>query len=873
MKNSAFFFSMIFSFISWSQINIKLHDGLSQKQHNFSLDNTIQKDVKQFHRSLLLSSSLANPSDSELDFLSQKTTIAGQEIQRLTPVIHGFIVEGADSIYNKNDKNDFFEYTYFSLPKAQFKLSGAESLERALSAQSRSLIKNPFIEKINGSFEQIWLLHFGELRPVYKTRLPTLSLLDMKDIYVDAETGDILKIDDSAWFADAMAKVFVYSPSSSEIETSELKDVVLKNLVDPKEDGFLEGEYLQVRTCCKYFTCPKDGPCNEEDKRCALPSHEGARQTRELIQLPTESLGLDPLMSMPPTITVDTVRCTYLPFAKAGLKNNNSHAVGFFDVPIDEPGPASEMDRFSEIQAYYSMSSFFNQIRLWLEDPTWCLRASAMTCEKDGKPKLENGRPVNPYRVFVNQLIPDMKLGSDQSDPENFIVQILSGKGSKDNPITLNAFSRMGNAAFVPALSQLKTNTPRADEILSDLIKTYDHNVFFQGDHDFAYDGDVVFHEFMHAITTSLVNKLNSMGLNQWGIHFEPGSLNEGWSDYFAGAFTNDPNIGEYAAIKGGDGEASLRNIDNDATCPETVIGEIHNDSQVWSGALWAIRKKLVQEHGMKTAVEFDKAVLTALAQATVTEDFKIQSQKLLDAIKQRPGLGDDIALMADKILEERGVKDCFRAYTLSYVDDKNHLTKNNKNMLFIPSKNQIGLKNYAPSSSQLEIAIPAGAKKMTLSWKQFLGGTGALLGTESTPHSMSNIIPLNFLSSFDTPIIWKFQKAFSIPYRNNEKMSEDVIAADYQDGQWEVSMPLNFERCEQKILYVSLLSQDFKYILKDLSVSFEMDDTDDRSDCTFSFTTDPEPDTNKLSCTSTDGGLLSFLGLLLALIRSRRKS
>ena len=76
---------------------------------------------------------------------------------------------------------------------------------------------------------------------------------------------------------------------------------------------------------------------------------------------------------------------------------------------------------------------------------------------------------------------------------------------------------RIGNAAFVPALSMLKTTKPRADEILSDLIKNYDHNVFFQGDRDFAYDGDVVFHEFMHAVTASLINKLNAMGINAWG--------------------------------------------------------------------------------------------------------------------------------------------------------------------------------------------------------------------------------------------------------------------------------------------------------------------------------------------------------------------
>ena len=874
MKYFSIIFSLLFCFSSWSEISIKLHDAKSGQQYNFAIKSPSPPKLKQFHKALLFSSSFANTKESQLDFLTQTTTIAGQEVQRLTPLYNGIVVEGADAIYSKGSQLDTFEYIHFKLPDGHFVLSGAESLERAMAIQTSSLIKNPFVEKIEGSFEPVYLMHFGELRPVYKTRLPTLSIFDLKDVYVDAETGEILKVEQSAFFDQALAQVFVYSPSPSRASSEDLKDVVLKNLVDVKDNGFLEGEYLQVRTCCKFYTCPKEGPCTDSNKRCALESHEGARQTRETVQLPTDSLGLDPLMTLPPTISVDTVRCTYLPFAKASLKANNGQAVGFFDKPLDEPGPASEIDRFSEIQVYFSMMSFFNYIRSLLEDQTWCLRASAMTCEKDGSPKLENGKPVNPYRVFVNQLIPDMKMGSSQSDPENFIVQILAGKGSREKPIVLNTFSRMGNAAFVPALSQLKSTTPRADEILSDLIKSWDHNVFFQGDRDFAYDGDVVFHEFMHAITTSLVNKLNSLGLDEWGIHSEPGSLNEGWSDYFAAAFTNDSNIGEYAAIRGGEGEASLRNIENQASCPDNIVGEIHNDSQVWSGALWAIRKKIKEAQGMPGAIEFDRAVLAALSKASVSEDFKTQSQKLIETIKARPSLGEAVAKMAEQVLESRGVKDCFRAYILSSVDDSNHLKTRTKKMMFIPSKNQIGLKNYAPSSSQLEIAIPAGAKKMTLSWKQFLGGTGALLGTESTPDSTANIIPLGVISSLDQPIVWKFKKAHSLPYRNDESISEESAKAVFDKGYWTASMSLDFERCEQKIIYLSLVSYDFKYILDNLQVSFEMDGTVDRSNCDFSLeASEPEEELEELGCSTTNPGLLGILSLFIFIIRVWRKA
>ncbi len=853
---------LFFSAFSWPEISVKLHDLEENNNHNFFLSTQSPKNIKQFHQGLLLSPSTRKHAP-RIEFLTQETMISGQELYKLTPIIDGIVVEGADGIYSKDSLIDNFEYTYFSLPSAEFKLSPAETMQKALLEQEKSLLKNPFVEKIEGMYEKVWLMHFGSLRPCFKTRLPTLSLPDLKDIYVDAENGELLRIEDSALFVNAPAKAFVYSPSPGGLKNTDLQNVTLPDLIDIKDNGFLEGEYLQVRTCCKFYSCPDEGSCEEDKKRCALASHEGARQSRELIELPTNSLGLDPLMTLPPSIFVNTVRCTYLPFAKASHAQTNGTNLGFFDEPIDEPGSASEMDRFSEIQVYFSMMSFFKYIRSLLENPSWCLRSTAMSCDKDGKPVLQNGKPVNPYRVFVNQLVPDMKMGNKQSDPDNFLVQILAGKGSKENPIILNSLSRMGNAAFIPALSQLKTTTPRADEILSDLIKPWDHNVFFQGDKDFAYDGDVVFHEFMHAITTSLVNKLNSLGLDQWGIHSEPGSLNEGWSDYFSAAFTNDANIGEYAAIRGGEGEASLRNIDNQASCPNDVIGEIHNDSQVWSGALWAIREQVDKIQGEKGRTEFDKAVLSALSRATTSEDFKTQSEKLLSAIRARPALGEEIAKIAGEIMTERGVRDCYRAFALSQVDDKNRVTKQSKKMMFIPSKNQIGLKNYAPSSSQLEIAIPAGARKLTLSWKQFLGGTGALLGTESTPSSTANIIPLSIIKSFDEPIVWKFKKATSIAYSGDQKI-EEIKDAKYENDQWVVSLDLDAKPCEQRMLYVSMLSHDFKYIINNLNVDFEIDKSLERSDCDYAMVSaDDDEDDEESGCTTSPSSSF-FLALFL---------
>jgi hypothetical protein len=878
------FLSPIFLFYAYQLCSTPLGAAMQDYQpgrtYSIALNESIlATQIHLLHENVLIppESLTAINRHNVLSFYTKQLHVAGQFITRSTPVIDGIPVEGADGIFSGNNHESQFHFIHFEKPNASFRLSAAECMEKAITEHGLSTLKNPYVENTRGIYQPIWLMHFEELRPVFKIRLPTISIFSLKDIYVDAESGEILRIDDSAQFIQAPSQLFVYSPTSAMLDESELKPVMLPNLVGIEEGGFLQGEYMKIRNCCKFFTCPTESECTDAHKRCALKSHENAKQRREIVDLPSDTLGLDALISMPDIITVDTVRCTYLPFARASYENPESRILGFFDRPIDDKEQESEMDRFSEIQTYFSMMSFFHHIRLLLNDSTWCLRPEAMSCNNDGSPVVdEEGNPKNPYKVFVNQMIPDMKLeGPHQKDPDNFILQFMAGKGNRDNPIKLNQFARIGNAAFVPALSTLKKNAPRADEILSDLIKPYDHNVFFQGERDFALDGDVVFHEFMHAITTSLISKINSLGLDEWGIHSEPGSLNEAWADYFSAAFTNNPSIGKYASIKGGYGEVALRDIDNTASCPHDVIGEVHNDGLIWSGALWEIRSTLEKLYGSTITIEFDRAVLASLAEARITEDFKTQSGKLINNLKIRDGLGQKAADIAHSIFEKRGITNCFRAFTLSRVDNKNKLETHIKNLLFIPSKNQIELKNYAPSSSQLEIGIPAGAKGLTLSWRQFLAGTGVLLGTEATPNSARNIQPLKVIKSLDIPISWQFKNARAIPKRGNELIKERPQDSYYRNGYWQTYMPLDFDQCAQKTMYISLLSSDFKYVLENLNVDFDMDNSKDTSECNFSGTTrlnHVSQDMKGCSTTNTNDGCIIFMLCVLRMIHYRYK-
>lgn len=113
--------------------------------------------------------------------------------------------------------------------------------------------------------------------------------------------------------------------------------------------------------------------------------------------------------------------------------------------------------------------------------------------------------------------------------------------------------------------------------------------VFGQGFmHDYAYDGDVVYHEFGHAVTES-ISSLGYFATSIASNNYQPLAINEGTSDYWASAVQGDPNIGEsIGSIEGFSG--SLRGLDNDLACPGDLFGEGHYDGRIWSAFGWALR-------------------------------------------------------------------------------------------------------------------------------------------------------------------------------------------------------------------------------------------------------------------------------------------
>ena len=122
---------------------------------------------------------------------------------------------------------------------------------------------------------------------------------------------------------------------------------------------------------------------------------------------------------------------------------------------------------------------------------------------------------------------------------------------------------------------------------------------------DDAEDAEVILHEYGHSIQDNQVP--------DFGSTLEAGSMGEGFGDYwaasvgaqFSGGF-QDTCLAEWdATFYSNTNPPCLRRLDGTKHYPEDVDGEVHDDGEIWSAALWQIR-------GAIGATNADKAIIAA---------------------------------------------------------------------------------------------------------------------------------------------------------------------------------------------------------------------------------------------------------------------
>jgi MYXO-CTERM domain-containing protein len=176
--------------------------------------------------------------------------------------------------------------------------------------------------------------------------------------------------------------------------------------------------------------------------------------------------------------------------------------------------------------------------------------------------------------------------------------------------------------------------------------------IFGQGSvNDFSYDGDVVYHEFGHAVMFQIAPEVVFETSDQYGVDTTPGGLHEGYADLMTMFVTGDPELAEYASVNFG--VPILRNLDNDRTCPAGLVGEGHLDSEVMTGAIWAAREALPEAD----RTVFDEAVFAAQHAFGASDNFISAAQ--LTLMEVEVALGPDAAEVVAGVLTARGFDDC----------------------------------------------------------------------------------------------------------------------------------------------------------------------------------------------------------------------
>lgn len=251
---------------------------------------------------------------------------------------------------------------------------------------------------------------------------------------------------------------------------------------------------------------------------------------------------------------------------------------------------------------------------------------------------------------------------------------------------------------------------------------------------DFGYDGDVVYHEFGHFLVSRTLKLGGGTVADEYGLSYSPGGLNESISDILSFFLTNDSELGEYTAtgiaIKG----KGMRSALNTYKFPEAITGQVHQDSEPFSAAVYKVYAAL--DATKKTA--FHKAFLKTLLTAPVGNTSYADFAELV--IKGSAEQGDALRVA----FEERGIKKG-EPRVRPYVDGGIKSVQpqlgigapgktdmpGGKTASVVPGLFQIGYDAPAGGMTKLHVEF-----KIVTAASQFGSAGGGLFGSSGTPYA-----------------------------------------------------------------------------------------------------------------------------------------
>ncbi|MEW5741907.1 MAG: hypothetical protein AB1938_23535 [Myxococcota bacterium] len=532
------------------------------------------------------------------------------------------------------------------------RLSGDEALVVASRAVDGALLKpdgTPF-----GGYRPMAYLVGGDLHAGYLTYVPTLKNSESFHVAVDAVTGAVLWVQNKVHTAANDAKVYASSPGglAGGVGRTPLSDVTLPHL-GANADSFLTGEKIRALNCCPTEVCdPTAGP----------------RRATGMLQ------------TFGGTVPYDVAICDRL---QRATNNPQLHPSGdYVYAPVDPPTTATpsinspaDYDEFAEVHAYFHVSKAYDTLIALSQGPVPGLTPFAMRVTGADKPA-----------VWVNVSDPDFQNASQ--NPQGVYVS--------------DSLARTDNAMFVARENMAALSLPEF-ELDSDAMVIYQGNTA-----DFAYDGPVLWHEFGHGAIYSTADWDTLVSFDSRSANNESSALHEGVADVIAAMTGNDPVVGAYVGPRLDMATNAIRDIGQNFKCPDVLWGESHEDSLVFSSAVWDARRQFLGTDDGKT---FDAAFYAAMISFPPDVNFEKAAAILLAQVELAFASTPDARAKLQAVFDAHGLTNCSKV--LDLTDDPRPRTYFN---LAGTSFAGVASGSAVPGPYQFKFRVPAGAKSLTMS-------------------------------------------------------------------------------------------------------------------------------------------------------------
>jgi MYXO-CTERM domain-containing protein len=177
--------------------------------------------------------------------------------------------------------------------------------------------------------------------------------------------------------------------------------------------------------------------------------------------------------------------------------------------------------------------------------------------------------------------------------------------------------------------------------------------VFGQGGVDFAYDADVLVHEFGHGIIYDTSSLVPGGGYDEYGANRAPDAMHEGLADAIAALWHGNSHVGEYY---GG------RDLDNDHRCPDDLVGESHEDGKIIGGAMWDVRDIV----GAEAAELLMMGMLGTVSSSPSFLEVGEVMVALAEDLASQGVVTDADVVAIDAAMEARGMFECGRSVPMA---------------------------------------------------------------------------------------------------------------------------------------------------------------------------------------------------------------